>query len=83
MKYKQAVICSGAIHDCDSGLVPPQRGRTHRSYSKLGEKRAVPVWDYCVWRFDNRKNPLLFRDTMLRLIHSENLEYEELTAKAA
>jgi hypothetical protein len=32
--------------------------------------------------FDNRKNPYLFRDTMLRLIHSDNLEYKELTKAA-
>jgi hypothetical protein len=35
------------------------------------------------WRFNNRKNPFLFRDTMLKLIESGNLEYRELTAKAA
>jgi hypothetical protein len=35
------------------------------------------------WRFNNRKNPFLFRNTMLRLIDSENLEYKQLTAKAA
>jgi hypothetical protein len=33
-------------------------------------------------RFNNRKNPFLFRDTMLKLIHSENLEYKELTKVA-
>jgi len=31
-------------------------------------------------RFDNRTNPYLFRDTMLRLIASDNLQYKELTA---
>jgi len=34
------------------------------------------------WRFDNRKDPYLFRDTMLRLIHSDSLEYKELTKAA-
>jgi hypothetical protein len=33
-------------------------------------------------RFNNRKNPFLFRDTILKLIHSDNLEYKELTAAA-
>jgi len=33
-------------------------------------------------RFDNRKNPFLLRDTMLRLIASDNLEYKELTKAA-
>jgi hypothetical protein len=39
--------------------------------------------DEMTWRFNNRKNPYLFRDTMLKLIHSDNLEYKELTATAA
>jgi hypothetical protein len=34
------------------------------------------------WRFNNHKNPFLFRDTMLKLIHSDNLEYKELTSAA-
>ena len=34
--------------------------------------------------FNNRKNPFLFRDAMLKLVHSDNLEYKELTnGKAA
>jgi hypothetical protein len=32
--------------------------------------------------FNNRKNRFLFRDTMLKLIHSDNLEYKELTKAA-
>jgi hypothetical protein len=36
------------------------------------------------WRFNNRKNPrFLFRDTLLQLIESRNLEYKKLTATAA
>ena len=35
--------------------------------------------DEMTWRFNNRKNPFLFRDTMLKLIHSDNLEYKKLT----
>jgi len=31
---------------------------------------------------NNRKNPFLFQDTKLKLIHSENLEYKELTKAA-
>jgi hypothetical protein len=35
------------------------------------------------WRFNNRKNAYLFRDTILKLIHSDNLEYKKLTQAAA
>jgi len=34
----------------------------------------------CFW-FNNRKNPHLFRDTILKLIGAPNLEYKDLTAK--
>jgi hypothetical protein len=33
------------------------------------------------FRFNNRKNPYLFRDTILKLIASSNLEYKKLTAQ--
>jgi hypothetical protein len=46
-----------------------------------GVAKHLPAYlDEMTWRFNNRKNPFLFRDTMLKLIHSDNLEYKELTA---
>jgi hypothetical protein len=33
------------------------------------------------FRFNNRKNPYLFRDTIVKLIRWPNIEYKELTAK--
>ena len=33
------------------------------------------------FRFNNRKNQFLFRDTLIKLILSPNLEYKNLTAK--
>jgi hypothetical protein len=35
------------------------------------------------FRFNNRHNPYLFRDTLLRLLATTNLEYKELTKKEA
>jgi hypothetical protein len=35
------------------------------------------------FRFDNRKNPYLFRDTMKRMLNADNLEFKQLTAPAA
>jgi hypothetical protein len=32
------------------------------------------------FRFDNRKNDFLFRDTLLKLISAPALEYKKLTA---
>jgi len=33
------------------------------------------------FRFNNRKNPYLFRDTLMKMIQSPNLELKDLTAK--
>ncbi len=51
------------------------------TWHRVSPKHLAAV-DKLTWRFNNRKNPFLFRDTMLKLIHTENLEYKEL-AKAA
>ena len=39
--------------------------------------------DEISFRFNNRDNPYLFRDTLLKLIGAENLPYSELTQQAA
>lgn len=49
---------------------------------RISAKHMPAYLDEIAWRFNNRKNPFLFRDTMLKLIHSENLEYKELTKAA-
>jgi hypothetical protein len=53
------------------------------TWHRVSAKHLAAYLDEMTWRFDNRKNPFLFRDTMLRLIHSDNLEYKTLTATAA
>ena len=35
--------------------------------------------DELEWRFNNRENPWLFRDTLLRVLQSENLPFQVLT----
>jgi transposase-like protein len=53
------------------------------TWHRVSAKHLAAYLDEMTWRFNNRKNPFLFRDTMLKLIQSDNLEYKELTAKAA
>ena len=36
--------------------------------------------DELEWRFNNRDNPYLFGDTLIKLLGSENMEYKELVA---
>jgi len=50
------------------------------TWHKVSAKHLQAYRNEMTWRFDNRKNPFLFRDTMLKLISSDNLEYKDLTA---
>jgi transposase-like protein/IS1 family transposase len=53
------------------------------AYHQVSEKHLDRYLDEFEFRFNNRNNPYLFRDTLLRLIASENLEYKELTKDVA
>jgi transposase-like protein len=53
------------------------------SYHKVSVKHLDRYLDEFEFRFNNRNNPYLFRDTLLRLIASSNLEYKELTKEEA
>lgn len=50
------------------------------SYHQVSEKHIDAYINELKWRFNNRDNPLLFKETMLKLVNSENLTYEKLTA---
>jgi len=49
------------------------------AYHQLSARHLPAYLDEMVWRFNNRGNPFLFRDTMLALINSTNLTYADLT----
>ncbi len=51
------------------------------TWHKVSAKHLPAYLDEMCFRFNNRKNPYLFRDTMLKLIGSPNVEYKHLTAK--
>lgn len=53
------------------------------SYHQISAKHLERYLHEFEFRFNNRNNPYLFRDTLLRLIASENLEYKELTKDKA
>jgi transposase-like protein len=50
------------------------------SYHKVSTKHLAGYLDEFEFRFNNRKNPYLFRDTLLKLIKSDSLPYEKLTS---
>ncbi len=49
------------------------------SYHKVSHKHLDSYLDELEWRFNNRDNPYLFRDTLFKLIRSDNLPYKKLT----
>ncbi|MGI8917152.1 MAG: transposase [Pyrinomonadaceae bacterium] len=51
------------------------------SYHQVSAKHLDRYLDKFEFRFNNRHNPYLFRDTLLRLLATSNLEYKSLTAK--
>ena len=50
------------------------------SYHKVSVKHLDAYLDELEWRFNNRENPYLFRDTLMKLVKAENLPYEKLTS---
>jgi len=50
------------------------------SYHKLSVKHLPAYLDEFAFRFNNRENPYLFRDTILKLVEGDSLPYQELIA---
>ena len=50
------------------------------SYHKLSKKHLPAYLDEFAWRWNERGNPHLFRDTLLRLVDAETLRYSELVS---
>ena len=50
------------------------------TWHKVSAKHLAAYLNEMCFRFNNRKNPYLFRDTLIKMIQSPNLEYKELTA---
>jgi transposase-like protein len=52
------------------------------SYHQLSEKHLQAYADEFAFRFNNRENPFLFRDTLLALVEGERLTYDALVNPA-
>lgn len=53
------------------------------TWHKVSAKHLPAYLDEMCFRFNNRKIPYLFRDTVIKLIQTPSLEYKELTAQQA
>ncbi len=53
------------------------------AYHHIETKHMDAYLDEFDWKFNNRNNPHLFWDTMVRLLNSPKMEYKELITKSA
>ena len=51
------------------------------AFHKVSTKHLDLYLEELEWRFNNRNNPHIFRDTMRRILTTENLTYKRLTSK--
>jgi transposase-like protein len=52
------------------------------TWHKVSAKHLPAYLDEMCWRFNNRKNQFLFRDTLLKMLEAEHVEYKKLTSAA-
>lgn len=50
------------------------------AYHKISKKHLPAYLDELAWRFNNRQNPWLFRDTVLKLLDAKALPYQKLVS---
>jgi transposase-like protein len=53
------------------------------SYHQVSGKHLQSYLDEFEWRFNQRNNPYLFRDTLVRLLNTPKMEFKELIEKSA
>lgn len=83
IKHKKHVYVEGTIHTntVESAFSLLKRGIIG-TWHRVSAKHLPAYLDEMCFRFNNRKNDFLFRDTMLKLISSSNLEYKNLIKAA-
>lgn len=81
IRHKNHVYVMGDVHTntVESAFSLLKRG-IMGTWHKISVKHLPAYLDEMTFRFNNRKDPYLFRDTILKLIAAQNLEYKELTA---
>jgi transposase-like protein len=81
IRHKDGIYVDGDIttNGIESAFSLLKRGIIG-SWHRVSAKHLAAYLDEMTFRFNNRKNPYLFRDTMLKLLSAPVLEYKELTA---
>jgi transposase-like protein len=83
INHSKGVYVIGDLHtnSIESAFSLLKRG-IMGTWHRISAKHLPAYLDEMTFRFNNRKNIYLFRDTLLRLIETSNLEYKELTKAA-
>jgi transposase-like protein len=84
IRHKSGVYVVGDVHTntVESAFSLLKRGVVG-TWHKVSAKHLQAYCEEMAFRFNNRQNPFLFRDTILKLIDAPVLEYKKLTAEAA
>ena len=82
IRHSYKVYVDGDIHTntVESAFSLLKRG-VIGTWHRVSAKHLQAYCNEMCFRFNNRKNQFLFRDTVLKLIASPNLEYKQLTAE--
>lgn len=81
IRHRSRVYVDGDIHTntVESAFSLLKRGIIG-SWHRVSAKHLEAYLNEMCFRFNNRKNPFLFRDTLKKMLDSENLEFKELIA---
>jgi transposase-like protein len=81
IKHKDGIYVDGDVYTntVESAFSLLKRGIVG-TWHRVSAKHLQAYLNEMCFRFDNRKNPYLFRDTLLKLLKAEHLEYKELIA---
>ena len=81
IKHKDGLYVDGDIttNGIESAFSLLKRGIIG-SWHKVSAKHLPAYLDEMTFRFNNRNNPFLFRNTMMKLVEAPVLEYKKLTA---
>lgn len=75
-EYVRGDVYTNTIESAFSLLKRGIIGTWHR----VSAKHLSAYLDEMTFRFNNRKNPYLFRDTLLKMLQAKHVEYKDLTA---
>jgi transposase-like protein len=81
VKHKDGIYVDGDVYTntVESAFSLLKRGITG-TWHRISAKHLQAYLDEMCFRFDNRKNQFLFRDTLIKMLEAEHVEYKQLTA---